>query len=117
MSRVPVLPEATHFALKVTVVGEVYLYRVVLPCCESLGLIISCIFMLMCYAGWYGDDWWTLELPIVLEENKTNCTLEDMRTVLVHSLSAVQYPLVNESEVSDLGLVSTCTCVCIYYCR
>ena len=53
----------------------------------------------------------------MLEENKTNCTLEDMKTVLVHSLSAVQYPLVNESEVSDLGLVSTCTCVCIYYCR
>lgn len=41
----------------------------------------------------------------MLEENKTNCTLEDMKTVLVHSLSAVQYPLVNESEVSDLGLV------------
>ena len=50
----------------------------------------------------------------MLEENKTNCTLENMKTVLVHSLSAVQYPLVNESEVSDLGLVSTCTCVYVY---
>ena len=39
-------------------------------------------------------------------DNETNCTLEDMETVLVHSLSAVQYPLLNESEVSQLGLVS-----------
>ena len=40
MSLVPVPPEAAHFSLKVTVFGELYLYRVVLPCCESLGLII-----------------------------------------------------------------------------
>ena len=37
---------------------------------------------------------------------KTNCTLEDMMRVLAYSLSVVQYPIVNESEVSQLGLVS-----------
>ena len=63
----------------------------------------ACIFILN--AGWYGDEWWTKKLPVVLDE-KTNCTLEDMMKVLAHSLSVIQYPLVNESEVSQLGLVS-----------
>lgn len=63
----------------------------------------TCIFILN--AGWYGDQWWTRRLPVVLDE-KTNCTLEDMMRVLAYSLSVVQYPIVNESEVSQLGLVS-----------
>ena len=42
MSQVRVPPEAAHFTLKMTVLGELHLYCVVLLC-ESLGLNISCI--------------------------------------------------------------------------
>ena len=48
-----------------------------------------------------------------------DCTLKDMMKVLAHSLSVIQYPLVNKSEVSQLGLVSillgVTTCVGLVY--
>jgi gamma-aminobutyric acid type B receptor len=46
--------------------------------------------------GWYGNEWWTKALP-------ENCTVEEIETVLGYSLSAVQYPLFNESEIADVG--------------
>jgi gamma-aminobutyric acid type B receptor len=47
--------------------------------------------------GWYGDLWWEKHLP-------DGCSVAHMEAVLSHSLSAVQYPVFNESEVSSLGI-------------
>ena len=55
------------------------------------------------YVGWYGDLWWTKELP-------EGCSGEDMEDVLDYSLSAVQYPIFSETEVSELGIVSQTPC-------
>lgn len=50
-------------------------------------------------SGWYGDKWWTSNVP-------DECTVEDMRRVLSNSLSALQYTILNESQKAELGLVS-----------
>ena len=49
--------------------------------------------------GWYGNEWWIKDLP-------PNCTVDEIETVLGYSLSAVQYPIFNETETADVGFVS-----------
>ena len=46
-----------------------------------------------------------------------NCTDDNLITVLSRSVSILQYPVVNESVVTDSGLVRPCVCgggVCKY---
>ena len=53
-------------------------------------------------SGWYGDKWWETEIP-------GECTVGDMERALSYSLQVVQSPVFSETEISELGLVSTTT--------
>ena len=79
------------------------IYRMCRGFCTIISIVLECVLIPSppsLSSGWYGNLWWEKELP-------EGCTVQDMETVLSHSLSAVQYPLFSETETSSLGLVST----------
>lgn len=50
--------------------------------------------------GWYNLDWWKRS------KGTHNCSDEEMLLVLDRSLSVIQYPVTNATEVTYSGLVS-----------
>ena len=55
--------------------------------------------------GWYSDQWWM--------EGDMNCTGEDLESFLEGAIAISHFPTAsNESEATDIGIVSECLHAC-----